>query len=152
MLSCHEPSNHFIAVHPPQNSTRMGICGVSWFLLATRASPWHVHLGALLIGLAAPEEDAPPQDVGIVVEWETNGPRRSHRLEELIALAKESPWGPVGGTLAAGAWSYRGSIVDSLGLAAARVVALDSSAPGAAAGLQAGDYIYGAFGRRQRGG
>lgn len=89
-------------------------------LLATKASPWHVHLGALLTGLAAADDDAPPIEIDVLIEWETNGPRRSHRLEELIALAKDSACGPRGGTLEIGCWNYHGSIVNAHGFAASR--------------------------------
>ena len=90
-------------------------------LLRTACSPWHIHIAALLVGLASDDQKTkPPLSAEIFVEWETNGPKRRHRLEELIALAKDSPYGPIGGQLEKGPWAYQGSTIDSRGFAAAR--------------------------------
>lgn len=88
-------------------------------LLTTQASAFHVHLAALLAGLA-PEKNGEVRPVEIWLEWQGNGPPRRLRLEEWVALAKESPSGPVGGTLEAGDWNYHGSILDQQGFAASR--------------------------------
>lgn len=94
-------------------------------LFATDAAPMHVHLAALLLGLArdagadSPATDGPSK-VSIEVEWATNGPPRREPLEKLVALARESPAGPTGATLTSGSWGYAGSFVDQGAFAAER--------------------------------
>lgn len=50
----------------------------------------------------------------------TNGPAKKLALEELVALAHESPQGKTGATLTRGAWNYQGSVLDAAGFAAER--------------------------------
>jgi len=88
-------------------------------LLATGVSPVHLHVAALLLDFAVSGKEESRKAVDILVEWETNGPRRSHRLEELVALSEDSPHGPAGKTLEKGSWTYHGSDVGPGGFAAA---------------------------------
>ncbi|MGA0845459.1 MAG: YdjY domain-containing protein [Luteolibacter sp.] len=88
-------------------------------LLTTKASPLHVHLAALLAGLAAEKNDV-TRPIEVWLEWQGNGPARRQRLEEWVALAEESPSGDIGGTLETGDWTYHGSVLDQQGFAASR--------------------------------
>ena len=90
-------------------------------LFSTDASPLHIHLAALLLGLA-PVADTPNRamKIEVEVEWKPNGPARREPLTKLVALAKSSPTGPVGGTLEDGPWEYVGSSIDRGNLAAER--------------------------------
>jgi hypothetical protein len=105
-------------------------------LLATEVSPLHVHMAALLLGTAPQGEHPKPVPVTIEVEWETNGPAKKLALEELVALARESPEGNVGATLSRGPWHYQGSVLDAGGFAAEREGSIISiiSDPAALAG------------------
>ena len=87
-------------------------------LLSTNESPFHIHLAALLVGLASPDQDAKPRAIEVLVEWDSNGPRRSHRIEDLIAMEKDGPLGGVGESLERGDWYYGGSSVNAQGFAA----------------------------------
>jgi hypothetical protein len=90
-------------------------------LLATEVSPLHLQTAALLLGWAPrPEAGAKPVPVSIVVEWATNGPAKQVPLEDLVALAHETPAGKTGATLARGPWIYQGSVIDAGGFAAER--------------------------------
>lgn len=89
-------------------------------LLSTAADPLHVQVAALLLGMASHEAGATPAKVEILVEWETNGPARSVALEDLVALAEDTPANPAGGTLARGSWRFTGSRIDAHGFVAAR--------------------------------
>ncbi len=89
-------------------------------LLATEVSPMHIHMAAILLGLAPRDEAPKPVPVSIEVAWETNGPTRILALEELVALAHESPQGKTGATLARRPWHYQGSVLDASGFAAER--------------------------------
>jgi hypothetical protein len=89
-------------------------------LLSTAADPLHVQVAALLLGMASHEADARPAKVEIVVEWETNGPARRVALEDLVALAEDSPANPAGATLSRGFWRFTGSRIDGHGFVAAR--------------------------------
>jgi hypothetical protein len=114
-------------------------------LLATEVSPRHLHVAALVLGLA-PRDDAPgpkpqPVPVTIEVEWATNGPAKKLALEDLLALAHESAQGKTGGTLARGPWHYQGSVLDAGGFAAERdgsIIALISDATALAGNPRAG--------------
>lgn len=89
-------------------------------LLVTDASPLHIQTAALLLGLSPQPGKGKPIPVVIEVEWSTNGPKRKLRLEELVALAKETPQAKTGATLAPGPWNFQGSTMDSDGFAAER--------------------------------
>ena len=90
-------------------------------LLATEVSPLHLQMAALLLGWAPrPEAGAKAVPVSIVVEWATNGPAKQVPLEDLVALAHETPAGKTGATLARGPWTYQGSMIDAGGFAAER--------------------------------
>lgn len=94
-------------------------------LFATEASPLHIHMAALLLGLAPqgdPKQGEVPKPVPILieVEWSTNGPEKKLALEELVAIAHDSPQGKIGGTLTRGSWLYQGSMLDANGFAAER--------------------------------
>ena len=80
-------------------------------LLATDASPVHLHLAVLLLGLAPTNANAPLPQFAMEVEWRGNGSARRAALEDLIVRAKESPEGPAKGTLRCPAWEYGGSRV-----------------------------------------
>ncbi|MCW1925828.1 YdjY domain-containing protein [Luteolibacter arcticus] len=110
-------------------------------LLAAEVSPLHLHVAALLIGLAPQGEAPKPVPVTIEVEWATNGPAKKLALEDLLALAHESPQGKTGGTLARGPWHYQGSVVDAGGFAAERdgsIIALISDSTALAGNPRAG--------------
>jgi hypothetical protein len=124
-------------------------------LLATEVSPQHLHVAALVVGLA-PREDVrepeakpkpqpkpqpKPVPVTIEVEWATNGPAKKLALEDLLALAHESPQGKTGATLARGPWHYTGSVMDAGGFAAERdgsIIALISDSTALAGNPRAG--------------
>jgi hypothetical protein len=89
-------------------------------LLATEALPLHIHMAALLLGMAPQGEALKPVPISIEVAWETNGPTMKRALEELVALARENPQGKTGATLARGSWNYQGSVLDAGGFAAER--------------------------------
>lgn len=89
-------------------------------LLATEVSPLHLHLAALLLGMAPQGETPKPMPISIEVEWATNGPAKRLPLEELVTLAHESPQGKTGSTLARGPWHYQGSMLDAGGFVAER--------------------------------
>lgn len=106
-------------------------------LLATEVSPLHLQMAALLLGWAPRQEaGAKAVPVTIVVEWATNGPSKQVPLEDLVALARETPQGTTGTTLARGPWAYQGSVIEAGGFAAERdgsIIALISD-PAALAG------------------
>lgn len=87
-------------------------------LLSTEADPLHVQMAALLLGIAPGEGKT--REVSIEVEWATNGPRRKVAIEELVALAKDTPRDKTGSTMARGAWNFTGSRIDAQGFAASR--------------------------------
>jgi hypothetical protein len=89
-------------------------------LLATEVSPLHVQMAALLMGLSPKAADDKPVPVLIEVSWATNGPERKLPLEDLVALARESPQGKTGATLGRGPWLYQGSVIEAGGFAAER--------------------------------
>jgi len=90
-------------------------------LLATEVSPLHLQMAALLLGWApSSEPGAKAVPVSITVEWATNGPAKQVPLEDLIALAHETPLGKTGATLARGPWHYQGSVIEAGGFAAER--------------------------------
>lgn len=89
-------------------------------LLVTDASPLHIQTAALLLGLSPQPGKGKPIPVVIEVEWSTNGPKRKLRLEELVALAKETPQAKTGATLSQGPWNFQGSTMDEDGFAAER--------------------------------
>lgn len=78
-------------------------------LFSTKASPLHVHLACLLLNLAPTPESPGPKKLMIEVEWQPNGPKRRAALESFIALAKDTHWGPRGGTLKNVGWLCIGS-------------------------------------------
>ena len=86
-------------------------------IFATDAKPEDIHLACLLAGLD-PKEN-PPQ-IEIEITWETNGPPRRHRAEEVVAIAAGSPQENDGSHLDKGSWNYIGSRVDAAGFAATR--------------------------------
>jgi hypothetical protein len=89
-------------------------------LLSTAADPLHLQMAALLLGMSPQPGQQQAYEVTIEVEWESNGPTRKMALEELIALAKDTPQGASGGTLARGPWKFTGSLIDTHGFVAAR--------------------------------
>lgn len=89
-------------------------------LLSTDAEPLHVQMAALLLGMSPQPGKTQPCEVTIEVEWATNGPTRNVPLEDLIALAKETPQNASGGRMTRGPWKFTGSQIDSNGFAAAR--------------------------------
>lgn len=80
-------------------------------LLATDARPLHVHLAALLLGLAPTNRAAPPIPLSIEVEWKGNGPPRRAPLESLVGLAGGDPRRPVVAPLSQRTWDYSGSAI-----------------------------------------
>jgi len=89
-------------------------------LLSTDAEPLHVQMAALLLGMSPQPGKRQPCEVMIEVEWATNGPARKVPLEDLIALAKDTPQNASGGTMTRGPWKFTGSQIDSHGFVAAR--------------------------------
>lgn len=89
-------------------------------LFSTEADPLHVQMAALLLDMSPQPGQPQAFDVMIEVEWATNGPPRKLPLEDLIALAKETPQNASGDTLAPGPWKYTGSLIDANGFVAAR--------------------------------
>ena len=111
-------------------------------LLATEVSPLHLHTAALLLGWA-PQDKAgkQPVPVSIEIEWATNGPAKKVPLEDLVALAKDSPQGKTGAVLARGPWQYQGSVIDTGGFAAERdgsIIAIISDPAALAANARPG--------------
>lgn len=95
-------------------------------ILVTDAKPQDIHIACLLAGWQPGEK---PVDIDVEVTWETNGPPRRHRAEELVAIAKEHPQAVDGRHIDEGPWNYIGSRTDAAGFAAARegsIVALIS--------------------------
>jgi arylsulfatase A len=86
-------------------------------VFSTHAKPQDIHVACLLAGWRQEEE---PAELDIHVTWETNGPARSHRAEELVALARKHPQERDGSHLGHGPWEYLGSRMDAAGFAAAR--------------------------------
>lgn len=79
-------------------------------LLVSAVQPLHVHLGALLLGLASTNSGA-VVPVRVAVEWRGNGPTKTVALEEMIALREGSPQGPQLGVMPKSLWNYTGSMV-----------------------------------------
>ncbi|MFM7103586.1 MAG: YdjY domain-containing protein, partial [Verrucomicrobiota bacterium] len=78
-------------------------------LLATDVRPLHVHLAALLLGLAPTNRAAPPLPLSIEVEWKGNGPPRRVPLESLVGLAGGDARRAVVSPLSQRTWDYSGS-------------------------------------------
>lgn len=111
-------------------------------LLATDVSPLHLQMAALLLGWA-PTGEAGKKTVPVTIEVkrETNGPAKKVALEDLVALARESPEGKTGATLARGPWDYQGSVIEAGGFAAERegsIIALISDPTALAANPRPG--------------
>jgi len=87
-------------------------------LLSTDASPLHVHMGLLLMGLGPKDGSRQPTRLRVEMEWKGNGPVRRVALEELVVRAKDSEEGARGGSLACTSWDYGGSVVTQGRLAA----------------------------------
>jgi hypothetical protein len=79
-------------------------------LLVSDVQPLHVHLAALLLGLASTNSGA-VVPIHIEVEWRGNGPAKTLAIEELIALREGSPQGPEKGMMSKSRWNYTGSVV-----------------------------------------
>ena len=86
-------------------------------ILITDARPQDIHIACLLAGWQPGEK---PTNIEIEVTWETNGPPRSHRAEELVAIAKEHPQAIDGKHIDEGPWTYIGSRTDAAGFVATR--------------------------------
>lgn len=89
-------------------------------LLATEASPLHLQLAALLLGLSPQPGQGPDVPVKIDLEWATNGPLRREPLESMVKLTKDTPSAKAGSTLSIGTWMFHGSTLEPSGLAAER--------------------------------
>ncbi len=98
-------------------------------VFVTRTSARDIHLAMLLLnakpGLPVPAADGSltipsGATVRATVEWETNGPPKSHPLPALIALAHAEPGQPTGRTLPDRPWLYQGSGFDAGGFQAQR--------------------------------
>jgi hypothetical protein len=89
-------------------------------LFTTNADPLHVQMAALLLGISPPPGKPQPCGVIIEVEWATNGPTLKVPLEDLIALAKDTPQDDRGVTMPRKPWNFTGSLIDSHGFVAAR--------------------------------
>lgn len=79
-------------------------------LFATEATPAQIHMACVLLGGKAAE---------IAVTWETNGPRVTRPLAELVVCAADEP-GKAAVPMTAGQWTYVGSRFDAAGFAAER--------------------------------
>lgn len=86
-------------------------------IFTTDAKAQDIHIACLLAGWKPGEKAV---EIEIHVTWETNGPPRRHRAEELAAFAQGHPKALNGGTLEQGPWQYIGSVTDAAGFAAAR--------------------------------
>jgi hypothetical protein len=86
-------------------------------IFVTEARPQDIHIACLLAGWEPKEK---PAEIEIEVTWETNGPLRRHRAEELVAIAKKHPQDRDGRHLEQGSWHYTGSRTDAAGFAATR--------------------------------
>jgi hypothetical protein len=86
-------------------------------IFATRAKPEDIHIACLLAGWQAGDK---PADIGIEVIWETNGPPRRHRADEMVAIARHHPQATDGRHIEKGPWHYIGSRMDAAGFAATR--------------------------------
>lgn len=104
-------------------------------LFVTDALPHDIHLACLLAGWGKASPGT-PSPVIIEASWETNGPPRCERIENLVAFAKDHPQAPQSGHLAPGPWNYSGSTVDAAGFVATREGSIISviSDPAALAG------------------
>lgn len=80
-------------------------------LLVTDVQPLHVHLAALLLGLASTNSGA-VVPIHIEVEWRGNGPAKTLAVEELIALREGALQGPDVGVMPKSRWNYTGSVVN----------------------------------------
>ena len=89
-------------------------------LLSTEAQPLHIQMAALLLGMSPQPGNRQPCEVIIEVEWATNGPVRKMPLEDLVALAKDTPQNASGDTMTRGPWKFTGSQIDPHGFVAAR--------------------------------
>jgi hypothetical protein len=111
-------------------------------LLSTEVSPLHLQMAALLLGWA-PQDGSGKNTVPVTIDvgWETNGPAKKLPLEDLVALARESPQGKTGATLGRGPWQYQGSVIESGGFAAERdgsIISIISDPAALAANSRAG--------------
>lgn len=82
-------------------------------LLMTEASPAHIHLAMLLLGVKAPpqkskdKDNSPPgQAIDILLSWQQNGKERTGRLEDWIIVGEDKL--PAG----KGKWIYTGARID----------------------------------------
>lgn len=89
-------------------------------LLATEASPLHLQLAALLLGLSPQPGQGADVPVKINLEWASNGPLRREPLESMVTLTKDIPSAKAGSTLSIGTWMFHGSTLEPGGLAAER--------------------------------
>ena len=86
-------------------------------VLVTDVRPQDIHVACLLAGW---ELKGKPAEIEIEVTWDTNGPPRRHRAEELVAIAKGHPQARDGRQVEQGPWHYIGSRTDAAGFAATR--------------------------------
>lgn len=80
-------------------------------LLATDASPSHLHLAMLLLDLVPKGSSNSPVELRVDLEWQGNGPVRRLALEDLIVRGRDSEEGRRGSTLNCPAWHYGGSSI-----------------------------------------
>lgn len=88
-------------------------------LFVTDALPQDIHTACLLAGWGK-ATDTVPSPVVIEASWDTNGPPRCERIENLVAFAKDHPQAPRSGHLDTGPWNYTGSLIDAGGFMATR--------------------------------
>ena len=88
-------------------------------LLVTDALPQDIHIACLLAGWERKEGKSPPS-ILVEVRWESNGPPRCERAENLVSIATGHPQAIPGACIEPGPWIYSGSTVDAAGFAATR--------------------------------
>lgn len=86
-------------------------------IFVTDALPADIQIACLLAGW---EPQGKPTDIEIHVTWETNGPPRQYRAEELVAIAVGHSQAQDGSRIDRGPWHFIGSRINAAGFVASR--------------------------------